>query len=628
MVRLDEGVYRAGDAVTVTLEDADQQEQPKFASGRPAMRSKRFWVDGYESIELALSLDSRAFSLWNGTPATRSDALVMDFDLEYLEIELQTDYAWGDEQLEVQAIDVSGSTKRRATVDFPYTFLRGVSGALAFGRALDKRGLELANGHVRYAAKKVEPESANSGHFAAVAFPTEQNLATRTRLSVRVQTESLGQDNGSMVMILREDDGTGDWGDMPYGDGWASRPIPLASEMKTYHVSLESEQFELSPEFLNGNGRLEFDRVRWVQIMFVDFRSASSERVFSLESLKLSGFRPDAFPVFSEDGIPTLSSSEPDGLVAYPSAELAIRYINDGDFHSARKILMPAARAAWKGRGRLPRRYDHLGNPKMDDATNGDASVMSIAFSRYLRAFPRPVPPWEAQFFSEAEDAEKLLQGWLNGQSSVQTSNHGVVSIDSPLPLVPDVGSGVFRLIRPDSVDISAENETRRAIALWFLNPEEGKALIEAIVAETWDAENAQFRSNIGGEGECARDALSLLILAADGMGLMPELSARLTEAARQMPCYAVDSDDRHVGAQPWFGYLDDAIPEFMYLDAAALARLGLQELAMETVKSADSLTSAINYGYSTKSVEEPSAMTIIMAWDDQRLDLNPYFGR
>ncbi len=26
MVRLDEGVYRAGDAVTVTLEDADQQE--------------------------------------------------------------------------------------------------------------------------------------------------------------------------------------------------------------------------------------------------------------------------------------------------------------------------------------------------------------------------------------------------------------------------------------------------------------------------------------------------------------------------------------------------------------------------------------------------------------------------
>ncbi len=596
------------------------------------MRSRRFRVGPLDTLDLAVRLDSYDFHLWNEHP-TKSGALVMDFDLSFVDVVLDDESSYA--RLDVLSLGVSGFTERRPAEDFPLEFHRGTAEVIALGNSLDDRGLELFESQIRYHVKPLTQDEDWHRRSAVVAFPVAGNLAAFDALNIRANDWG-GNGSTSMRIVLKEDDGEPNLGEvLPRGDGWASRSVELRKDMETYRFPLQSSVFTRETEHAGGNGELEFHRVRWILVVFSEFY-AGEGRTFGIESLDLAG-ESELFrrKVVSKEGIPVLGPSDPDVLVAYPSAELAIRHMNRRDFARAREILKPAAKAVWKGQGRLPRRYDIEGEPRSDDATNGDSSVMSIAFSRYIREVPDLDPYRKDEFTTIAIDSERLLQGWLLGEDSVDTLRDGRIWIDRPLrnsTFHEHSHLETFQPVRPRGEFISAENEIRRAMSLWFANKKaEAEALIREIRSEIRDDENNIFRSSIGGEDECSRDAFSLLVLALDGMELLgPFSKPELLEAARKRPCYTVDSNGLNPSkVWPWFGYQDAAIPEFMYLDASALAVLGLDDLAAEAIKATDRLVWAIGHGYSSAEHEEPSAITTIFRLYTKIKGpaLNPYFA-
>ena len=330
------------------------------------------------------------------------------------------------------------------------------------------------------------------------------------------------------------------------------------------------------------------------------------------------------------DGIPAHNEL----LRAYPSGELAVHYIINGKLEQARHVLEPAVEAALSANGRLTRWYSPQGEPASQDnpanASNGDASVISIAFGMYLHATATQTSP--DGFLTRLQDANLLVQGWLHGRQTVQISNGEIRHLTKGLG-----GTGVFRYQREDRTSISAENEIRRAISLWYADEQEAaKELTLAIWEEMAQVvhPNDQLSSDLLVGEECARDAFSLIVLAMDGMGIMTSAKReQLERVAIGQPCYVTSTSHQ------WFGYFREeflagaspfsATPEYMYSDAEALRVLGLDSQMHERKASADKLAEAIGFGYSEEYPNSPrSAITFIMrAIASDALHANHYFG-
>ncbi len=596
--------------------------EPKQSGIHRFAQSREVTLDAHQERAFVFELDSRDFPLWNDRPAVDAEGLVMDLDLARLHVRVF------DGAVDVFGFDVSGTSTPAGNDGATFAFERGASGVLAFGAAIDDRGLGIEGGRIRYVTKAVGAGGTPATH-GLVFFRLDQNLNHYDAIEIRALEEGAGK-NASFSVILKESEASGIAGELGRGDGWVSKKWKLDYKSKSFSIPLNSQTFNQDPDHEGGNGQLELKKVRWIGVLFDGFDPDHPGRTLLVEHLNLVANPLAQAGVLSEEGAPVFSADRSDVLVAYPSGELAIRHLNQGDIARAREILKPAVRAIRLGRGRMPRRYDAAGEPQTTDATNGDSSVMSIALARYVNS----VPATDA-FRSAAADANVLLQAWLAGRETSQPLSDGsVVRIKSPL-----LRRGLFRPVREgESGGISTENEVRRAISMWFTaqsssdrraGEEEARALLRAIASDVWDPSAAVFRSNVRGEAsaedthdECARDALSLLVLAADGMGLKDELKDDLLEAAEQPPCYTSSED------QAWFGYTGSgAIPEFMFLDATAMAVLGLDDLARKTEVAAERLSVSIQFGYSTTSPREASAITLIMRGDARAPATNPYFG-
>lgn len=318
-------------------------------------------------------------------------------------------------------------------------------------------------------------------------------------------------------------------------------------------------------------------------------------------------------------GIPITSLLDKSASGTYSSytvGELAIYYINNNHLQQAKILLEDIISVAVTHRGRIPRRYLERGEAWGSFATNGDASVISIALSKYLLA----TKDQNNSFRRDVENANIMIQGWLNGKDEVIFKDYKAVTLPYSL-----INNGEFCFMTdnyPKSKanwrnSISVENEVRRAISIWhFGKKSKAKKLLNKIIDATWKPDKKSFSSGIDpetnlGTNEFARDAFSLLVIAADGMGILNDERRKIfVTAALSKPDFS---------SPEGFGYNRDdgqgftSIPEYMYMDVLALRILKQEKLANSLLIKTDELTEEINGGYSTEYSEFPSAITFTM---------------
>lgn len=292
---------------------------------------------------------------------------------------------------------------------------------------------------------------------------------------------------------------------------------------------------------------------------------------------------------------------------SYISGEAVMYYINSGNIHQAEIILTSAVEAAIKNNGKIPRLYYWDGTPEWVAATNGDASTISIALGKYLQATSKS---GNTPFRQKAQEANAKIQKWLG---SLQTyGDPAFVAMSDDNPLMDGIETRW-------TTSVSVENNARRIMSLQYTNPTEWKRQLQKLIDASWDPETKQFASGIdtktmGPTKEYARDAFSLLVLAADKYGMLNfQNKNRFIQAAQTKPAFSLEdgtfwySQDHHPDQV-------SAIPEFMYLDVAAMRVLWLDSLAKKHMELADKSNRDLNGGYSTEyQNENPNAINVVM---------------
>ncbi len=338
---------------------------------------------------------------------------------------------------------------------------------------------------------------------------------------------------------------------------------------------------------------------------------------------------------------------------SYITWEYALALINNWKILEAEKVLKWAVESAKKNNWRLPRLYYADWNWDGLHATNWDVSDISIALWRYINATQNDT---SNDFRNKAIEANQLLQKWLNWESGIW---HWFNWLEKVWPKVKDSNwsdQNAFRVMSDDNTpftvnedwviktiethwktSISVENESRRLMSV-FLSGDKvlAKNSLQTLIDSSWMGEEKWYFSSWIDynsfkwiDWEVARDALSLMIMAADMMWILDWKNRdKFVKAATKKPWYSLDDET--------FGFPYDAnpnkiskIPEFMYIDVGAMRLLWLNDIAEKYLKLWDKAQEELWWIYSTEYFKLAGFNPI---WDIMRFNitnrLNYYSGK
>ena len=306
-----------------------------------------------------------------------------------------------------------------------------------------------------------------------------------------------------------------------------------------------------------------------------------------------------------------LASESIDVESAYISWEYALYLINNWKIKQAETVLESAVNSAIKNNGRVSRLYYSDWSSEWEASTNWDASVISIALWKYLEITKNnPTTP----FREKAQNANNLIQKeFLWKLKYVEDKAFTVMSDSNPL---------MDWIETQWTTSCSVENNARRIISLKYNGDiKEWKRQLEKLIETSRDPNTKQFASWIdiskkppGPTTEYARDAFSLLVIAADTYWIVDKYKQKFIQAANQKPAYSLPDGTfwYSFDHQPW---KSSAIPEFMQLDVLALNILWLNDLSKKHQELAFKSHKDLNGRYSTEysSVDSPNSINLVM---------------
>jgi hypothetical protein len=296
---------------------------------------------------------------------------------------------------------------------------------------------------------------------------------------------------------------------------------------------------------------------------------------------------------------------------SYISWEAAIYFINEWKLSRAKEILDSAVISAIKNNWRIPRLFYADGNPEGEASTNWDASTISIALWKYIEA-TKSTP--NDKFRKDAIMANEKIQGWLKWLKNVGW-----------LVVMSDKDTTLDWIQTKWTHSISVENNARMLMSKFYTNEkDQARQTLQKLIDASFNKETKQFSSwvdinTLKHWDEYARDGLSLLVLAADKFWILNKNNnkQRFLTAAKMMPWftlpdgtfwYSFDHSDPNEPGKT------SVIPEFMYLDYAALKVQWLDNQAKKTYSLAKKADLELKWAYSTEYASwDPNAINPIM---------------